>query len=122
MPQFVYAVAGMPDLTPQQIAILLRLRERGFEIVAFPMFANYVGVRRGDCAALLAPLASSAFQIFGEPTYLISQNLTVRDSQAGKQWFVWKKQKIEATVVRLEELRQFARELTESLLRAQQSN
>ena len=109
----------MPDLTEQQIAILHRLRERGFEIVAFPMFANYIGVRRRDCAALLAPLSSGALQIFGEPSYLISQNLTVRVAQAGKQWFVWKKQKLEATPARLEELRQFTADLTESLLLAQ---
>jgi len=107
----------VPDLTPQQIAILEHLRERGFQIVAFPMYANYIGVRRGDYAALLAPVSGGTLQIFGEPAYLVSQNLSVRVTLGGKQWFVWKKERLEATPARLEELRQFALELDESLLR-----
>jgi hypothetical protein len=70
----------------------------------------------------LASLSGGAFQVFGDPTYLLSQNLSVRVAQGGKQWFVWKKQKLEATPALLEELRQFAIELAESLLRANQSN
>ena len=42
------------DLTPQQLAILARLQQRGFEVVAFPMYESYVGVRKGNCGALLA--------------------------------------------------------------------
>ena len=44
------------ELTPQQKDILDRLRSRGLEIVAFPMFESLVGVRKGNCAALLAPV------------------------------------------------------------------
>jgi hypothetical protein len=106
----------VPDLTAQQVAILERLRERGFQIVAFPMYASYIGVRRGDCAALLAPVLGSGLQVFGEPAYLVSHNLSVRVMQEGKHWFVWKKEKLEATPARLEELKQFAIELDESLL------
>jgi hypothetical protein len=46
------------DFTPQQISILERLQARDFQIVAFPMYANYVGVRRRNCAALLAPVSA----------------------------------------------------------------
>jgi hypothetical protein len=104
------------ELSDSQIAVLKRLRERGFGIVAFPMYANYIGVRKGTCGALLAPIPSGGMKIYGESCYLIGGNFSARVKQGGKEWFVWKKEKLEATSERSAELRQFEMELAESLL------
>jgi hypothetical protein len=104
------------ELSPTQLAILERLHRSGHEIVAFPMYANYVGIRKGNCAALLAPVASGGFRIYGTPAYLIAGNFSVRVTQNGQECFVWKKEKLEATPARLAELDAFAAELSESLL------
>jgi hypothetical protein len=103
------------DLSPQQMAILQRLHLAGFEIVAFPMYANYVGTRKGNCAALLSP-AAGGFRIFGTPAHLIGGNFSVRVRRDGREFFVWKKQSLEVTAARLRELDAFAAELTAALL------
>ncbi len=104
------------DLSPQQMAILQRLHLAGFEIVAFPMYANYVGTRKGNCAALLSPAVGGGFNIFGAPAYLIGANFSVRVRRDGREFFVWKKESLEVTPVRLAELDAFAAELSEALL------
>jgi hypothetical protein len=105
------------ELSPQQLAILQRLHSGGFEIVAFPMYANYVGTRRGNCAALLAPAsASGGFGIFGAPAYLIGGNFSVRVRRDGREFFVWKKESLDVTPGRLAELDAFAAELSQALL------
>ena len=101
----------MNELTPQQIAILERLISAGFSIVAFPLYANAVGVRKGDHTALLDPLSGGGFRLFGEPCVLLGGNLSVRITEKGKSWFVWKKQRLEATAERLAELDRFVAEL-----------
>jgi hypothetical protein len=104
------------ELSPTQLQILERLHRNGHEIVAFPMYANYVGIRRGNCAALLAPVTASGFTIYGEPSYLIGANFTVRVTQNNHEYFVWKKEKLEATAARIAELDAFADELSQYLL------
>ena len=42
---------------------------------------------------------------------LLEDNLTVRITEKGKSWFVWKKQRLEATPERLSELQRFVTEL-----------
>ena len=84
---------------------------RGFSIVAFPLYANAVGVRWGGCAALLDPIPGGGFRLFGEPCVLLDGNLTVRVADKGKSWFVWKKLRIEATAERVGELERFVSEL-----------
>ena len=101
----------MLELTPQQVAVLERLAAQGFRVVAFPLSANTVGVCKGSCAALLAPVEGGGLKLFGEPCYLVEGNLSVRITRGGKQWFVWKKNQIEATPARRAELAQFAEEL-----------
>ena len=101
----------MNELSPRQIAILERLVSRGFTPVAFPLYANAVGLRKGSCAALLEPVANGGFRLFGEPCILLDGNLTVRITEKGKSWFVWKKLRLEATPDRLEELDRFVSEL-----------
>jgi len=103
------------ELTSQQIGILERLRSSGFEIVAFPMYENYVGVRKGQCGALLAP-TPSGFTLYGEPSYLVAGGLSARLIQSDGHWFVRKKDKLEATPERTAELESFAAELVSALL------
>jgi hypothetical protein len=101
----------MIDLSPNQISILERLASNGFSIVAFPLYANAVGARRGTCAALLDPIPSGGFRLYGEPCYLLDGNLSVRITERGKTWFVWKKQRLEATAERIADLQAFVAEL-----------
>ncbi len=84
-----------------------RLVALEFVLVAFPLYANAVGVRKGSCTALLDPIANGGFRVFGEPCFLLEGNLSVRIKEKGKTWFVWKKQRLEATPERLEELERF---------------
>jgi hypothetical protein len=101
----------MNEFSPQQIVILERLVAKEFILVAFPLYANAVGVRKGICAALLDPIANGGFRVFGEPCVLLDGNLTVRITEKGKTWFVWKKQRLEATLERVLELENFINEL-----------
>jgi hypothetical protein len=101
----------MNEFSPPQIAILQRLVAKEFVLVAFPLYANAVGVRKGSCAALLDPIANGGFRLFGEPCVLLEGNLTVRIAEKGKTWFVWKKQRLEATAERVLELESFVAEL-----------
>jgi hypothetical protein len=104
------------DLTAQQVAVLDRLQSRGFQIVAFPMYANYVGVRKGSCAALLAPIPGGGFSMYAKPTLLIAGNFTARLTREGRDVFVWKREQLEATPERLAELESFADALSEAVL------
>jgi len=97
------------------MAILERLVSQGFSLVAFPLYANAVGVRKGSCAALLDPVANGGFRFFGEPCVLLDGNLSVRITEKGKSWFVWKNQRLEATPERLAELQRFVAELKMAL-------
>lgn len=104
------------EITSQQLSVLERLTKHGFDIVAFPMYESYVGVRKGNCAALLAPLDSGGFQMFGQPSYLIGGKLGVKTFQSDGHYFVSKKEKIAATPERTRELENFQAELAENLL------
>ncbi len=101
----------MNEFSAQQIDALQRLIAKDFAIVAFPLYANAVGVRKGSCAALLDPIANGGFRVLGEPCILLEGNLTVRIKEKEKSWFVWKKQRVEATPERLAELEGFVLEL-----------
>jgi len=104
------------DLTPHHLDILERLREHGFETVAFPLYAQYVGVRKGNCAALLVPSSPGSFSLLGEPTYLVGGSLSARVLRSNGHYFVNKSEQVEATPERLSELEAFAAELATALL------
>lgn len=97
----------MLELTPQQLEVLGHLRDAQFAFRSFPLYASYVAVVRGNCAALLAPVPEGGMRIYGEPCYLVAGNMAVRTKRDGRDWFVWKQRQVEATASRLEELRQF---------------
>lgn len=102
----------MLDLSVPQIAILEKAVAHGFVPTAFPLYANAIGLRKGNCAALLEPVPAGGFRVLGEPCYLLEGNLTVRVNRAGRTWFVWKKLQVEATPERLAELESFVAELS----------
>jgi len=104
-------MTSSPELTPLQITVLERLVERGFRVVAFPLYATAVGVRRDSFAALLVPVEDGSFRILGQAHYLIDGNLSVQVQVAGAQQFVWKGKSVEVTTNLLVQRRQFAEEL-----------
>lgn len=104
------------ELTPRQVRVLNELQAREFQIVAFPIYANHIGVRKGNCAALLAPIACDGFSVFGAPAYLVEGNFTVRVTQGAREWYVWKQRRVEVTPERLAEVEAFSEELAEALL------
>jgi hypothetical protein len=104
------------DLTPNQIATLQALHARGFQIVAFPMYASHIGIRRGPYAALLTPVGSGGFEVLGTPSCVIGDNIAVRVKEGSRDFFVWKKEKLEATAERLSELAAFTEEISSALL------
>ncbi|HJY88171.1 MAG TPA: hypothetical protein VKE24_15155 [Candidatus Acidoferrales bacterium] len=103
------------DLTPEQVALLEQLVAQGFQVVAFPLYASAVGVRKGNCAALLVPAEGGRFRLLGEPSYLLEGNLSVRVNREGRKWFVWKKKQLEVTLERQAELERFVEGLTQAL-------
>jgi hypothetical protein len=104
------------ELTAQQIGFLSQLRSRGFDIVAFPMYEKFVGVRKGNCGALLAPSGAGGFKIYGEPSYLVAGQPSARIIQSDGHWFVRKGERVPATSERTAELDAFAAELANALL------
>jgi hypothetical protein len=107
------------DLSPQHIAQLERIAASGFAIVAFPLYAQAVGIRRSEFAALLKPEPGGRFSFFGEPFVLIDSNPGVRIQRAGHDVFVWKKRELPATPQRLSALANFRRELELLLVAAE---
>jgi hypothetical protein len=101
----------MPELLPKQIAVLERLASRGFAAVALPLYASAIGIPKGNCAALLQPIAAGGFLLYGEPSILLDGNFSVRITREGRSWFVWKQQRREATPELLSELESFVSEL-----------
>jgi hypothetical protein len=104
------------DLTPDHLAVLERVAARGFSIVAFPLYASAVGIRKGNCATLLRPGIGTQFTFFGAPCYLIEGNLSVRCTRQGRDLFVWKKKELAVTAEHLAELADFRRELEKLLI------
>lgn len=106
----------MPELTPAQFATLQRLVERGFSIVAFPLYASAIGVRRESFAVLLVPDEGGLLRTLGDACYLIDGNLSVRVTRQGRPLFVWKKREVEATPELLSALGQFVTDVAALIL------
>ena len=104
------------ELTQQQARTLERLQAQGFQIVAFALYGNCIGVRKGNCAALLAPVMPEGFAVYGVPAWLVGDNFGVRVKRDDREWFVWKKERVEATPERVAELERFSGELADALL------
>ncbi len=72
-------------------------------------------MRKGDCAALLAPVPNGGIRLLAPPSFLVEGNLSVKLTRSSGEVFVWKKKQVEATPEKLKELESFRRELTELL-------
>ncbi len=105
----------MQELSPRQIATLEKLPSKGFQIVSFPMYSNYIGVKRGNCAALLTADAGGGLRLYGEPCYLVDSQFSVRVVRGAQHVFVWKKKELAVTPEREVELDNFRRELLENI-------
>ena len=102
----------MVELTPQQMKTLERLFAAGFRAVAIPPYESALCVRRGECAAVLTPVANGGLKLLAPPSYLVAGNLSVRLKRGAGEVFVWKKSELAATPEKLRELDSFRRELT----------
>jgi hypothetical protein len=102
----------MTELTPQQMKTIERLFAAGFRPIAIPPYENALCMRRGECAGLLTPVANDGLRLLAAPTYIVDGNLGVKLRRGKSEVFVWKKEEIEATPERLNELAAFREELT----------
>lgn len=105
----------MVELTAQQMQVMERLFEAGFRPIAIPPYENALCLKRGDCAAVLAPVPKGGLKVLAPPSYLVAGNLSVKLKRGLGEVFVWKKSEVEATPGRLEELARFKRELMQIL-------
>lgn len=105
----------MVEFTPQQIQTLEKLFAAGFRPIAIPPYESALCVRRGECAAILSPIAGGGLKLFAPPSYLVEGNLSVRLKRGVSEVFVWKKTELPATPERLQELEAFRLELNELL-------
>jgi hypothetical protein len=89
--------------------------EAGFRPLAIPPYESALCMRRGDCAAVLAPVPDGGLRLLAPATYLVDGNLSVRLKRGDGEVFVWKKNELAATPERLKELETFRMELGEIL-------
>jgi len=105
----------MVELSPKQMKVIEGLLAAGFRPIAIPPYESALCLRKGNCAALLAPLPNAGIKLLAPPSFLVDGNLSVKLKRGSGELFVWKKKEVEATPERLEELESFRLELTEIL-------
>jgi len=105
----------MVELTPQQMQVMERLFEAGFRPIAIPPYESALCVRRGECAAVLAPGPDGGLKLLAPASYLVAGNFGVRVKRGGREFFVWKNAELPATPERLRELESFREEVTRIL-------
>ncbi len=105
----------MMELTQLQMQTLERLFMAEFRPIAIPPYESALCVHRGECAALLAPVANGGLRLLAPATYLVEGNLSVRLKKPSGDVFVWKKTELAATEERLKALEKFRAELGEIL-------
>jgi hypothetical protein len=101
----------MMELTQAQMQVLERLFAVGFRPIAIPPYENALCVHRGECAAVLAPVANGGLRLLAPATFLVDGNLSVRLKKPSGDVFVWKRMEVAATEERLKELEKFRGEL-----------
>ena len=103
----------MQELTPRQMEIIERLFANGFRPIAIPPYESALCMKKGECAAILAPVPDGGLKLLAPPSYLVEGNLSVKLKSGSGEVFVWKKKEVKATPEKLKELESFRRELTE---------
>ena len=101
----------MLELTQIQMETLERLFEAGFRPIAIPPYENALCVRRGECAAVLAPVTNGGLRLLAPATLLVDGNLSVKLKRGNGEVFVWKQKEVAATEEKLAELAKFRGEL-----------
>ncbi|HET8923839.1 MAG TPA: hypothetical protein VFN26_12700 [Candidatus Acidoferrum sp.] len=92
-----------------------RLFTAGFRPIAIPPYESALCVKKGECAAVLAPVPNGRLRMLAPPSYLVDGKLSVRLKRGRRDVFVWKNREVEATPERVRELEVFRRELGEVL-------
>jgi hypothetical protein len=105
----------MLELSPLQMQVMERLFAAGFRPIAIPPYESALCMRKGDCAAVLAPVSNGGLRLLAPPSYLVEGNLSVKLKRGAGEVFVWKKKEVEATHGKLKELDSFRAEITEIL-------
>jgi hypothetical protein len=95
--------------------VMERLFEAGFRPVAIPPYENALCIKKGECAAVLAPIPNGGLKLLALPSYLVDGNFSVKLKRGAREVFVWKKREVEAAPEKLRELETFRKELTEIL-------
>jgi hypothetical protein len=101
----------MMELSPRQMQVIERLFAVGFRPIAIPPYESALCMRKGNCAALLAPVPNAGIKLLAPPSFLVDGNLSVKLKRGAGEVFVWKKTEVEATPEKLKELESFRREL-----------
>jgi hypothetical protein len=105
----------MQEFTSRQMEIIERLFANGFRPISIPPYENALCIKKGECAAILAPIPNGGLKLLAPPSYLVDGNLSVKLKRDSGEVFVWKKKEVKATPEKLKELESFRRELTELL-------
>jgi hypothetical protein len=105
----------MQELTPRQMQIIERLFANGFRPIAIPPYESALCMKKGECAAVMAPVPNGGLKLLAPPSYLVEGNLSVKLKRDSGEVFVWKKKEVKATPEKLKELESFRRELAELL-------
>lgn len=105
----------MLELSPQQMQTMERVLAAGFRPMAIPPYESALCVKKGQCAAVLAPVPNGGLRILAPPSYLVDGKLSVRLKRGVRDVFVWKSREVEATPQRVHELETFQSELKELL-------
>jgi hypothetical protein len=105
----------MVELSPQQMQVMERLVAAGFRPIVIPPYESALCMRKGNCAAILAPVPNGGVKLLAPPSYLIEGNLSVKLKRGSDEVFVWKKKELQATPDKLKELELFRSEVTEIL-------
>ncbi len=105
----------MVELSQQQMQVMERLFAAGFRPIAIPPYESALCMKKGNCAALLAPVPNAGIKLLAPPSYLVEGNLSVKLKRGSGEVFIWKKTEVQATPEKLKELESFRRELTEIL-------
>jgi len=101
----------MFELSPQQMLVVERLFAAGFRPIAIPPYENVLCMRKGECAAVLAPVPSGGLKLLAPPSFLVDGNLSVKVKRGSGEVFVWKKREVTATPEKLRELDSFRKEI-----------
>ena len=101
----------MLELTERQMRVVERLFEAGYRPIAIPRYESSICMRKGDCAAMFAPVENGGLRMVAPVSFLVNGNFGVRLKRKGGDVFVWKKDELAATVERLTELERVREEL-----------